>query len=331
MAIIDKLLRGRVDEAGLRRIVAFVAANSSTVRSVHARAIAEGVKDPLVWLIDCNDDLGRQMAKVWLDDESPPTDQHGTQELATLARPISYTKACHRLSSSRLIDVTIPQPSNDQIDVLAVTHGGIWVVGIPITDAIRLLPMPGELLAILDEQLESPRQELLLQAVAEPIAKTGEGQLIRAIAIPWFEILRAIQCDPDFLFQFARNPRKLEEFIAASYDLAGCPHVELTPQSGDGGRDVIATWPGIGALRLLEQVKAYSPRTLVTHDQVRGMLGVLQANPNASKGIITTTSDFAPRIRTDGTLNQFMPSRLELRNGETLRMWLEQVAAEVNH
>lgn len=47
---------------------------------------------------------------------------------------------------------------------------------------------------------------LLLQAIIEPGDKAKEGMLVRAVALPWFDILKGIQRDPDFLYQFARHP-----------------------------------------------------------------------------------------------------------------------------
>jgi restriction system protein len=149
------------------------------------------------------------------------------------------------------------------------------------------------------------------------------------LSIPWFEMLREIERDPDFLFLFARHPRRFEEFIAASYERAGWPQVELTPPSADGGRDVIATMPGVGSVRFLEQCKAYSPGRLVTHNDVRAMLGVLQTSSNASKGIVTTTSGFQPGIFKTKEFEPFLPYRLELRDGKSLRRWLQQIADEI--
>ena len=66
---------------------------------------------------------------------------------------------------------------------------------------------------------------------------------------------------------------------------------------------------------------------LVTHDDVRAIFGVLHLNPNASKAIITTTSDFQPRIMTSDEFQAVMPHRLELRNGTKLREWLKEIAS----
>ncbi len=60
----------------------------------------------------------------------------------------------------------------------------------------------------------------------------------------------------------------------------------------------------------------------MTADEVRAILGVLDAEKNVSKGIITTTSQFAPGIYKDEGLKAFMPNRLELRDGKVLKEWL---------
>ena len=148
--------------------------------------------------------------------------------------------------------------------------------------------------------------------------KVNEGQLVEGVAVPWFEILRELARNPEFLFQIGW--RQLEEFLAGAYERAGWPQVILTPRSGDGGRDIIATKPGIGSIRLFDHAKAYKPGHLVTAEEVRAMLGVLQVHPNVSKGIITTTSRFAPGVEQE--FQAFMPYRLELKNGAQLLSWL---------
>jgi restriction system protein len=169
--------------------------------------------------------------------------------------------------------------------------------------------------------------ELLLQAQIISVSSgTAEGSLIRAAAVPWKEIVAHLKRDQSFLHAFAAEPRKFEEFLAACYDRAGFDEVTLTPQRNDGGRDVIAVKKGFGSIRILEQAKAYSPGHLVTHDDIRAMLGVLSVDRNSSKGIVTTTSDFQPGItKPDSEFAPFMPHRLELKNGKTLLDWLSDI------
>jgi len=166
------------------------------------------------------------------------------------------------------------------------------------------------------------RNSLLLQTVIVPEGKTKEGLLIRAVTIPWFTIIELIENDPNTIFQI--SPEKWEEIIAGAYTEAGFDEVILTPRSGDLGRDIIAIKKGIGTIRVIDQVKAYKPGHLVTANDVRALMGVLQTD-GASKGFLTTTSDFAPKIKDDPLIQPFIPQRLELINGEKLIRRLQEL------
>jgi restriction system protein len=166
---------------------------------------------------------------------------------------------------------------------------------------------------------------ILLQATVINLGDhTNEGQLVEGVAIAWFEIIKQLESDPEFLFKIGW--RKLEEIVAGAYEREGWPEVVLTPRSGDGGTDVIASRPGIGSIRILDQIKAYRQGHVVTADEIRSMLGVLQTKPNVSKGLVTTTSQFAPGIYKNEELKVFMPYRLELKDGPALKEWLVRIA-----
>lgn len=156
--------------------------------------------------------------------------------------------------------------------------------------------------------------KLVLKTLLEFGETTDEGQIIQAVTEPWFEILELLAKDPAAAFQI--SDRKWEE-IAGAYHRAGFEEVTLTPDSGDYGRDVIAVKNGLGRIRVIDQVKAYKPDHLVTANDVRALAGVLQAD-GASKGFLTTTSDFAPRLHLDPLVNKYIPAQLELVNGEKL-------------
>ena len=172
--------------------------------------------------------------------------------------------------------------------------------------------------------LLNPSPGVLLQAVVVPGEKTTEGQIIEAVAIPWFTIIDLIQRDPAVIYQL--DWRKWEEMIAAAYKQQGFD-VVLTPRSNDRGRDIIASSKGIGCIRYFDQVKAFGPGHLVTADDVRAMIGVLDIEGNVSKGVITTTSDFAPGVTADPNIQRFMPYRLELKPREALLDWLRSIVA----
>lgn len=150
--------------------------------------------------------------------------------------------------------------------------------------------------------------------------RTQEGVLVEALGIPWFQIMEMLKEDPAAMY--AIGYREWEEIIAGAYQAAGFDEVILTPRSGDLGRDVIASKRGVGAIRILDQVKAYKPGHLVPANDVRAMLGVATADRNCSKAVVTTTSDFAPLVRTDPLLAPYMPYRLELKSGRELLSWL---------
>jgi restriction system protein len=158
---------------------------------------------------------------------------------------------------------------------------------------------------------------LVSRTVITPYQKTFEGHLIRAVTVPLLEIVRMILNDPTLMYQI--DPRKWEEIIAATYDESGqFDEVILTPRSGDCGRDVIAVKNGFGSVRLIESVKRYRPGTKATAEDVQALLGVLHSDPQASKGIISTTWEFAPKIAENNHIMQYVPHRLEMVNGTAL-------------
>jgi restriction system protein len=164
---------------------------------------------------------------------------------------------------------------------------------------------------------------LLVQGIVEPYGSTPDGELVRALAIPWRAITELLK--QDWMEAYKIPARVWEEIIAAAFDRDGYDQVTLTPRSGDFGRDVIAVKNGVGCVRIIDSVKAYKPGHLVKHDDVRALAGVLLGEHN-SKGIITTTSDFAPGIVKDKILAPLMPFRLELMNGTALREWLTKLS-----
>ena len=168
--------------------------------------------------------------------------------------------------------------------------------------------------------------ELTLQAVVTLGEQTTEGQVIEAVCTAWFALVQAFVRNPQLMFDL--DSRKWEEMIAGAYAAEGWEIVTLTPRSGDGGKDVIATRRDFGSIRFIEQVKRYSPGNLVTFEEVTAMLGVLDLERNASKGIITTTSDFAPGVYTNNRIAELRPSRLDLRPGLELLKWLSSIKSE---
>jgi restriction system protein len=138
--------------------------------------------------------------------------------------------------------------------------------------------------------------QFIVKALLEFGDRTREGDLVRAVAIPWYEILATIARDRDAAYQI--DSRKWEEIIARAWERDGYS-VILTPRSGDRGRDVIATKDGVGSVRIFDQVKAYRPGHIVNADEVRAMIGVITGAQNVSKlsvsalGVLVCSANFA--------------------------------------
>jgi len=165
--------------------------------------------------------------------------------------------------------------------------------------------------------LTVPPLAIVIKAIVTREVQVEDGFVIRTLEPAWLQVLDALHRNPNALHEL--TPQQLEELIAASYDKAGYDEVILTPRSGDRGRDVIATRRGWGSVRIVDQVKCYKPGNRVTADEVRSLIGVLHSDRNATKGVVTTTSSFAPGISSDPTIQPFVPNRLELVSGIDLR------------
>jgi len=167
---------------------------------------------------------------------------------------------------------------------------------------------------------EAPPEVALAFALLDLGGRTREGDLIVAVRPAWTQILEELERDPHALQKL--SARQAEELVAGGWRDHGW-QVTLTPRSGDGGVDIIATRRDLdGAIRILDQVKRYKPGHLVTAEDVRAMWGVLDADRRASKAYVTTTSGFAPGIECE--FADRMPSRIELRDGAALREWLRR-------
>jgi Restriction endonuclease len=167
-------------------------------------------------------------------------------------------------------------------------------------------------------------QNLSVSSIIIPEKKLDTGVLIASTSIVWAEIVNKLR--DDWSLAQSIPPRVWEEIIAGAFYKAGFNEVILTPRSGDHGRDVIAVKHGVGCIKIIDSVKAYKADHLVGYDDVRALLGVLSGEQDASKGIITTTSGFPPNIAKDPYIAKFMPTRLELMDGQALQSWLAELS-----
>jgi restriction system protein len=202
-----------------------------------------------------------------------------------------------------------------------------WFV--PLSEPVRQVGIPGvtargdvgSFLPFILQPL-APCPVLVSETLIVPESKTAEGILIAANSHAFLNLLRRLGADPSAIYEL--DWRQLEELMAAAYYECGY-EVTLTSRSGDHGRDLIAVKRGRGCIRVINQVKRYSPDHLVTAEQARSTLGVLTGDHAASKAVLTTTSGFAPRILDDPAIGPAVPTRLQLIDGEDLQKLFKEL------
>jgi restriction endonuclease Mrr len=143
------------------------------------------------------------------------------------------------------------------------------------------------------------------------------------------EVSKAV--DDRILEHFRKNPDELrtmdhrlfEKLVAEIYHGFGY-EVELTQQTRDGGKDIIAIKRGAEAkVKYLIECKRPDPGGYVSVGTVRELYGV-KAHEKATKGIIVTTAYFSPDAKT--LLNEH-EWELEGKEYDDLRIWLEQYSS----
>ena len=146
-------------------------------------------------------------------------------------------------------------------------------------------------------------------------------QAVVASRDEWDHVVESLLEDPGSVFQM--RPRRFEELVAELLVSRGFD-VELTPESRDGGRDILASSQSdLGRLLHLVECKRYAPDRPVGVSLVTNLYGVVEIE-RATNGIIVTTSRFTKgAIERAGELEY----RIALRDYDALKQWLQDYRA----
>ena len=110
---------------------------------------------------------------------------------------------------------------------------------------------------------------------------------------------------------YSLTSREFEQLVAELFERQGFD-VELTPETRDGGCDIIAT-KSIGGLpfMLLIECKRYAIDNPVDVSLIRSLLGV-QTDRKANKAVLVTTSRFTKPARDFAERQQHLISLIDI-------------------
>lgn len=147
-------------------------------------------------------------------------------------------------------------------------------------------------------------------------AADDAAQLLRIAANHWDDLIARLMANPALMRSLPS--RSFEELVAELLDRQGLG-VMLTPQTRDGGRDILATLKTpVGEHLFLVECKRFAPTRPVGVDLVRQLYGVVEME-KASAGVIVTTSSFTRDAR---ALERTINHRMHLHEYDDLVQWL---------
>jgi len=154
-----------------------------------------------------------------------------------------------------------------------------------------------------------------------------DKKIITCLTLGVSDMIQEISRNPDNLYQI--DPRKLEELIAHIFSRHGFS-VELTKQTRDGGRDIIAIRSDLGIRsKYIIECKRYSHDNPVRVDLVRNLYGV-QMQEGANKSVLATTSYFTPDAKKFSEAKNTTEWSMDLKAFDDIYKWIKESAAANN-
>lgn len=146
-----------------------------------------------------------------------------------------------------------------------------------------------------------------------------EKKIITNLADSAKDIIQIVQQKPRSLHEM--TPREFEEFIAHIFSKHGFT-VELTQQTRDGGKDIIAIRSDLGIKsKYIIECKRYAPDRPVGVELVRGLYGVQMAY-GANKSVLATTSRFTPDAKAFASTQSTTQWAMDLVGYERILEWV---------
>jgi hypothetical protein len=150
-----------------------------------------------------------------------------------------------------------------------------------------------------------------------------EKKIITNLCFGVSELLHEVNKNPAILYEI--DPRQFEELIAHIFSLHGFK-VELTKQTRDGGRDIIAVRSDLDIRsKYLIECKRYSITNPIGVELVRALYGV-QMHEGANKAVLATTSRFTLAAQQFAKERNTTEWAMDLKDINDIRRWVASAA-----
>lgn len=146
-----------------------------------------------------------------------------------------------------------------------------------------------------------------------------QKKIITSIESGILLLLNEIEGSPNIIYSI--KSREFEELIAFVFKKAGF-EVQLTKQTRDGGRDIIALKYDLGIpLKYIIECKRWANDRPVSVDIVRSLYGV-QMQEGANKSVVATTSYFSPEAKEFSNIINTTRWHMSLKDHNDVMEWL---------
>lgn len=151
------------------------------------------------------------------------------------------------------------------------------------------------------------------------ISESNVNGIITISKSIWSSLSEKLILKPELIYKI--SPRQFEEFIAELLSKEGLS-VQLTPQTHDGGRDILAFCnTPVGKHLYYVECKRNSPNRPVDVSVVRSLHGVLISD-KATAGMIVTTSYFSNEAK---KYSSEIKHQMSLRDYHDLKTWISKI------
>lgn len=178
----------------------------------------------------------------------------------------------------------------------------------------------------------APREHEFMEAIADGLSKVATEIIWRANhkSLPSIEFIKSVSDEllsrlayfPEERFKL--NPRLFEETVAELLSKMGY-EIQLTPHSGDKGRDIIAYYnTPIASMLMLVECKRYAAHRLVGPEPITRLWSRM-FDDHANMAMVITTSGFQSVAQKTAKDRGY---QISLKDGQDFIRWIDSLRAK---